>query len=82
MACASANRQCAIFFARHRGDDLQVVAQVGQIFFRSVVVVPGEKTKAGNRKSGNAEQNLADLRNDLQIITTVAREKNCALPAR
>ena len=29
-----------------------------------------------------AEENLADLRNDLQIITTVAREKNCALPAR
>ena len=29
-----------------------------------------------------AEENLADLRNDLQIITTVAREKNCALPVR
>ena len=29
-----------------------------------------------------AEENLADLRNDLHIITTVAREKNCALPAR
>ena len=29
-----------------------------------------------------AEENLADLRNDLHIITTVAREKNCALPVR
>ena len=29
-----------------------------------------------------AEENLADLRNDLQIITTVACEKNCALPVR
>ena len=29
-----------------------------------------------------AEENLADVRNDLHIITTVAREKNCALPAR
>ena len=29
-----------------------------------------------------AEENLADLRNDLHIMTTVAREKNCALPAR
>ena len=29
-----------------------------------------------------AEENLADLRNDLQIITTVAREKTGALPAR
>ena len=29
-----------------------------------------------------AEENLADLRNDLHIITTVAREKNCALPVQ
>jgi len=27
-----------------------------------------------------AEENLADLRNDLTIITTVASEKKCALP--
>jgi len=29
----------------------------------------------------SAEENLADLRNDLKIITTVASEKKCALPA-
>src|SRR3982751_4284529 len=28
----------------------------------------------------SAEENLADLRNDLNIITTVASEKKCALP--
>ena len=28
----------------------------------------------------SAEENLADLRNDLKIITTVASEKKCALP--
>lgn len=29
----------------------------------------------------SAEENLADLRNDLKIITTVASEKKCELPA-
>jgi hypothetical protein len=29
----------------------------------------------------SAEENLADLRNDLHIIKTVAAEKKCALPA-
>lgn len=29
----------------------------------------------------SAEENLADLRQDILIITTVAKEKNCALPA-
>jgi len=29
----------------------------------------------------SAEENLADLRNDLNIITTVASEKKCVLPA-
>jgi hypothetical protein len=29
----------------------------------------------------SAEENLADLRNDLNIITTVASEKKCDLPA-
>ena len=29
----------------------------------------------------SAEENLADLRNDLRIITTVASEKKCDLPA-
>lgn len=28
----------------------------------------------------SAEENLADLRNDLKIITTVASEKKCTLP--
>ena len=31
--------------------------------------------------NASAEENLADLRNDLQIIVTVASEKKCALPA-
>jgi hypothetical protein len=31
--------------------------------------------------SASAEENLADLRNDLHIIKTVAAEKACALPA-
>lgn len=30
--------------------------------------------------NASAEENLADLRNDLKIITTVAEEKKCALP--
>jgi hypothetical protein len=29
----------------------------------------------------SAEENLADLRNDMKIITTVASEKKCQLPA-
>ena len=31
--------------------------------------------------SHTAEENLADLRHDILIITTVAKEKNCTLPA-
>src|SRR5262249_47216198 len=30
--------------------------------------------------NSSAEENLADLRNDMKIITTVAVEKKCALP--
>jgi len=30
--------------------------------------------------NASAEENLADLRNDLNIIVTVASEKKCALP--
>jgi hypothetical protein len=30
--------------------------------------------------NASAEENLADLRNDLNIITTVASEKKCELP--
>src|SRR5690606_14973119 len=32
--------------------------------------------------NATAEENLAYLREDLNIITTVAAEKNCTLPAR
>ena len=32
--------------------------------------------------NATAEENLAYLREDLKIITTVAAEKNCTLPAR
>jgi len=31
--------------------------------------------------NASAEENLADLRHDLMMITTVAGEKNCELPA-
>lgn len=31
--------------------------------------------------SSSAEENLADLRNDIKIIVTVASEKKCTLPA-
>jgi hypothetical protein len=31
--------------------------------------------------NASAEENLADLRNDIKIITTVASEKRCELPA-